>query len=48
MKYKSLNNYIANTNCCGIDILERGLIRNVPGKVDKISIDGVNEVAGLK
>lgn len=39
---------MANMNCYGIDILERVLIRDIPGKVDKISIDGVNEVAGLK
>ena len=35
-------------NCLGVDILERGLIRDVPWKVDRISIDGVNEEAGLK
>ena len=48
MKYKSWKNYMANMNCYGVDILERGLIRDVPGKVDRISIDGVNEEAGLK
>lgn len=39
---------MANMNCYGVDILERGLIRDVPEKVDRISIDGVNEEAGLK
>ena len=34
-----------NTNCYGVKILKRGLIRDVPGKVDRISIDGVNEAA---
>ena len=48
MKYKSWKNYMANMNCYGVDILERGLIRDVPEKMDRISIDGVNEEAGLK
>ena len=48
MKYKSWKNYMANMNCYGVDILERALIRDVPEKVDRISIDGVNEEAGLK
>lgn len=48
MRYKSWKNYMANMNCYGVDILERGLTRDVPGEVDRISIGGVNEVTGLK
>lgn len=35
-----------NTNCYKMEILERGWIRDVPGKADRISNNGVNEVAG--
>lgn len=45
MKYRSWKNHIDNTNCYGVKILKRGLIRDVPGKVDIISIDWVNVVA---
>ena len=47
IKYKSWKNHLDNLNCYGVEIL-RSLIRDVPEKVDRILINGVNKVTGTR
>lgn len=39
---------MGHTNCQGVEILERGWIIDVPGKVGKISTNDISEVEGNK